>query len=327
MQHEIVDVPGDGNCFFYSIYGALKDAGLLKRQGLASSKIVWDKRKAFAKCFRGVIADIISRAGQKGKTHLQTTPSESEKYLHSFFDLYHRYDASSIATALEDVGRECYDCVSNHEFEGFTSCWSKKVREDKTWVSQIDVSLAKTVLRRHGIRLLIVWRTNIPAFESVDEEDTIVLMNCNNMHYKYIKYVPISDNKKESRPRNSEAKNIIEEAEKIANNTLPVNRPTKTKQSVNHIPNIKQLTFEVTYPDSQTTMQVTYPDAKTTVRVTYPESSNQGKTAENKQSTNTTLAVKQVKFTVEYPDSQMAMQVTYPGAKTTVRVTYPESLD
>ena len=132
---------------------------------------------AFVKCLREFIAFSVER---------NFSPSIT-KFLDVFEqvgpdNLVHDYEAWVIKAAIESKRMP-----TNAGVKYFNRVVAEHIREDGRWVSHMEVSAIRHVLRKCGVTLLPVYSSLADA-PNVIEDDEIALINIRGAHYNFVKY-------------------------------------------------------------------------------------------------------------------------------------------
>lgn len=203
MTWQIYDVKGDGNCFYYALYGAAKHAGLLN---IVAGVLAHDphdpksckcrcrcreSQEMFAVCMRNTLSSIIDervpsrpfrtfRAFKKEMANIvKSSPPRSIPQLCRSM----RESFGKIADAIPLVVNSPRD---------FRKKVSACIRKDKTWVTQLEIEMIRDLLRKAGVDLLpiISIGTYPPLMLSprIAAANQLQLVYTNGNHYMYMGY-------------------------------------------------------------------------------------------------------------------------------------------
>jgi hypothetical protein len=211
----LVDVEGDGNCFFRALYGAAKDAGILEQvcgafavdedsncwekvrserdrvevvvDGLRTGLFVNKQELEFVACARDSLAARLAIAGVEGERLRRFYDSMKElesvldpdDYKSSVLESQPLY----IVTALENAA----------DAARFARSVADHVRVMGNWVGQLEVGAVKAILNKskstENESLRIICVSNVSELDGVTRDNAdLTIVNVNTMHYQYIKW-------------------------------------------------------------------------------------------------------------------------------------------
>lgn len=194
------DVTGDGNCFFYALYGAADSTGNLERMlkclpigadETCQSTVQGRNQKSFTQCARQCLADWIMHG---------------PKIVRDSYDFMHAIPPS----ALTDYGNVIVKASAGN-FTSFQKKISDDVRTDKTWMEHLYIAMMVNMIEKcSGLKVTI--HTGVRVLSTPDENH-LVLVNVNYNHYKFVALASWNARRKSSsgsstlgRPSNSNSK-------------------------------------------------------------------------------------------------------------------------
>ena len=199
ISRELVDVKGDGDCFFHALYGAARDHGLLDKVasslqgeknscldkmnnrrtsfhgsvGLSHSNSA--RRDAFIECFREYLAYAIKHVSFPIITEFYDTTREI--FVHGGVNMQ---QMGAFADWMQDA-------IKKESIEEFAKIVADHVGTKGVWISQLEYDIIKHVLEKCNVYLLPVVSTLEGAPKEIRENE-LQLLNMCNVHYKYIRY-------------------------------------------------------------------------------------------------------------------------------------------
>lgn len=197
FKYKVVDVKGDGDCFFRALHGAAFYQGILayvaKCFTYGNRKDCWDdwnenlrntshndREVLFVACVRRYLAERI-RTGKENALLRRT------------WDLLRVMDEEDAKDIMADWLIDAYQNSrvfyneTDSSYPSFVNRVADGVRQQGNWVSELEVTIVKKVLEAKDIILLIASNNDVPDALPLNPH-ILVLVNMNNTHYKYMWY-------------------------------------------------------------------------------------------------------------------------------------------
>lgn len=175
-------VRGDGNCFFYALYGAARSAGLLAE---------------VLHCFRAYRIDARNETEFAASVRRGIAASILLDRSHRFRDVLAHYRTLTRADLLSILSPEVHRAidtavVARNPYHMFLMLMAMSICTDRVWVNEIIIQLVVVpMLAAKGIRLEIVnmppGRRRLRPDDMAPRPDrTLVLVNEMDVHYGYL---------------------------------------------------------------------------------------------------------------------------------------------
>jgi hypothetical protein len=200
----VIDVPGDGNCFYYALYGAAKHHGLLQIVCGAlgdfydSIKCINDnikQRSLFVTYVRKYLSSLIRKA------YPCRAMAEMKKQLGEIYKGASKDDWTELQKCLQDDYGAIVDAVpliNDRNNSAFRESVSKIIQTNGTWVTQIEIEIIRKALDKLGILLEILegstsllasspWRRCV-SDATARILYVMYLVRVNRNHYRYVAY-------------------------------------------------------------------------------------------------------------------------------------------
>lgn len=182
MPYILFDVLPDGSCFYRAVYNVLKAHNNLQK---------------FVKCFLRSVDDYQNEEDLFVK-HVRIRMSKlikerkDHKYIKNVFktlDDASKEDYLMILDAFPSWIREKYEKKPRSE-ESFRTFIAKHIKSLSSWASEIDITIFMHFINKclKTIRIHILNR--IPSTRFKPEQNTLYLLNVNEVHYNYLIFTP-----------------------------------------------------------------------------------------------------------------------------------------
>lgn len=186
IKYPIGKTKDDGNCFFSAVFRAAKDRGKPVLDQLAKCLgITAASEPKFIQAFRNKLAEYMKSGNLEAtykrlKEVAETSPANYAEAVQSFQKWFN--------TLFGEFGGEL------GTMEEFVNRYSNKIKEDKTWVAQIEVELIRTMIEELGCNFIINIQTSNLISKVGDLKGTtddgkliLTLYNKGEAHYEYFK--------------------------------------------------------------------------------------------------------------------------------------------
>jgi hypothetical protein len=180
-KYQLLDVKGDGSCFYRSIYNSAKHTNLLKRVVDQFSSIggyeieKQPSENEFVKLIRYTLSDMVKYSEDYGII----------KDVHKYFKSLDRETYREVLNAFPDWFERAFRNFKDDESrKRFRNTFSDSIKKVNNWVTEIEIEIIKNVLMEAGI-VVIVINNNVKR-NFVFEPDTIYVLNIGEYHYNSI---------------------------------------------------------------------------------------------------------------------------------------------
>lgn len=201
FKYKLMDVKGDGDCFFRALHGAAFHQGILVKVAkcftFSNRRDCWDdlnenlrntshndREVLFVACVRRYLAERI-RTGKENAILRRT------------WDLLRVMDEEDAKDIMADWlidayqnSRVFYNEIDS-SYPSFVNRVADGVQQRGNWVSELEVTIVKKVLEAKRIILLIASNNDVPDALPLSPH-ILVLVNVNNAHYMYMRYTDSS---------------------------------------------------------------------------------------------------------------------------------------
>ena len=189
---EVTDVPGDGNCFYYALYRALANSGVLLKfqetlhHSRCAIRIEVGNERTFSNSLRAALANFCI------EKHM------AEKFYHGFLEAYTNQREDYVARLkfqplwLRDALSEALaappkDFVSEETFKGIIK---KGFEKDGNVVAEFEIKTLERMLEQCNVPILIATYNSIPttALKTAFDKTVVNLLNKGEYHWMYLQF-------------------------------------------------------------------------------------------------------------------------------------------
>lgn len=209
---KIIDVTGDGSCFFRALYVALKHKTLVTRfMRKASIRSFKCTEEEFVESIRSVLSKLITDKNDKNMVHevynnlRVLSKSDYKEIVHSSFPAWFTSSFSTLPKTEQE----------------FRTKFARGVAVKSNWVSEIEVAIVAKILYELKYHLHIF--NNVPSKDFAFKHNAIYLLNRGEVHYNVL---IVDDNDYGSKDRDIK-KQKAKEKEKICKDGTILNPETK----------------------------------------------------------------------------------------------------
>lgn len=176
MNYKIVDVIGDGSCFFRSIYKYLKYLNILEYVSLKLNNNMFKvtDQNDFIILLRKVLSNEVKEQKSDIVKNVYNTLSELDKNTYN-----------TLIQSFPEWFIKAFKKLPNNE-NTFRNKISKEIKELHNWVGEIEVKLTEQLFYKlFKFKIIILNSINLKK-EYKFKNNTIYLLNIDEMHYNAI---------------------------------------------------------------------------------------------------------------------------------------------
>lgn len=237
VRVKLRDAGGRGDCFYFTLYEAMKEKDLLDGLTVTYPELRGTKR-VFVQAFRTLVADHCDEEYTRMYMEMCRT---KRQYPETFLELLD-WKRSSFPTWLTHISKtyiQSKSCSKEH-LQMFLHAVKQSIRisssrldkEGGSYTSELDVQIAKGILQRAGIYLEIKHH----EFRTLmDVPNRIVLINQGESHYQYFSFASATSKpasvSQSGPPRYSKSETSYSNLQKRMKTVLGTSRPNTVKQT------------------------------------------------------------------------------------------------
>jgi len=230
MEKEIVDVNGDGNCFYRALYGSI----LLNKNVHKNKSIVQLMNDLECQNNQNKKSKIILKIKTEiSQSYLEHYDQETEwvKCFRKHMSKFIKVEPDIIKNNIEfwkNMDRETYkEAVRTYpmwftqkfrdkspNIKEYAELFAQNVEKLNTWATQLEIAIAKRVLYKYGINLKIEsydgngngtiktsgeMESALELFADEPYDDTIYILNIGLQHFNFVYYKDVSPTSTSSR--------------------------------------------------------------------------------------------------------------------------------